>query len=302
MVRILGVDSNTPTIPLLTPDTIANGQRVTSVGFGMTVHPDPGVDAGNNTAKNKISGTIDRLTATQVEVKYDNNGDICHGDSGGPVIATVNGKDVVIAVHSYVTGACYGDGYSVRASSQVAFYDTIINQAAPAPSCDVCKKTVVSGTNACASNRAACNADADCGGLIQCLNRCARVASGVPAGQDAGTADCQKGCTAQFPYGVGPYNHLVSYCSCNECDSQCSGDTSCAAVPKCGVKYADATCNSCMESGCCAENAACGPDGHCSFCLKNPTAPECATNALFQAVKSCRANSCGSACTPLPNP
>jgi hypothetical protein len=302
MVRIFGVDANTPVIPLMTQDNLAVGQRVTSVGFGMTVHPDPGVDAGNNTAKNKIDGTIDHISGTQVQVRYDNNGDICHGDSGGPVIVNVSGKDYVAAVHSFVTGACYGDGYSVRASSQAAFYNSIISQAAPAPSCDTCRKNAVSGTQVCATERAQCSGDADCGGLLQCLNHCAQVASGVPAGQDAGTADCQNNCVTQFPYGRGPYNHLVAFCSCNECESQCSGDSSCASVPKCGVKYADTTCNSCMEGSCCAQNAACGPDGHCAFCLKNPTAPECATNQLFQAVKACRTNSCGSSCTPLPNP
>lgn len=296
-VRILGVDANTPTLPVLAPDQMVAGQtRVTSVGFGQVIRPGVATDAGMNEAKNKIDGTVARLSTAQMAVQYDNGGDICHGDSGGPVIVNQGGKDYVAGVHSFVTGNCVGAGYSVRASSQIAWYNTIIDAAPPATTCDSCRKTSLSGEQTCAKKRSECLGDADCGGLARCLNKCASAAASAAPGTDAGTADCQKACVAQFPYGTGPYQNLVGYCSCNECESACAGDTACAAVPKCGVKFADATCNSCMESACCAEEAACGSDGHCAFCLKNPTADECTTNAKFQAVKSCKATSCATEC------
>lgn len=293
MVRILGVDANTPVVPILSPDQMQQGRtRVTSVGFGQVVRPDSHVDAGQNTAKNRIDGTVSRLTAQQMGVTYDNNGDICHGDSGGPVLTTVNGKEYVAGVHSFVTGPCVGAGYSVRASSQVAFYNSVINEAPPAQTCQTCRQTSLSGTQTCALERNNCLADEQCGGLAKCVSKC----SSTSAGDAGAAADCQKACVAQFPYGVGPYQKQVAFCSCNECAAACAGDTQCAAVPKCGMKFADATCNSCMEGACCAEEAACGADGHCSFCMKNPTAAECASNTMAEAVRSCRSTKCSAEC------
>lgn len=293
MVRILGVDADTPVVPVLGPDQMeANRTRVTSVGFGQTVRPSSPVDAGMNTAKNQIGGTVTRLTAQQMGVTYDNNGDICHGDSGGPVLTTVSGKEYVAGVHSFVTGPCVGQGYSVRASSQVDFYNSVIAKAAPAETCELCRKRSLSGTQVCAVERGTCMNDEQCGGLAKCLSHCSSQAG------DAGV-DCQHACVAQFPYGTAPYQKLVAYCSCNECESACAGDTQCAAVPKCGIKFADASCNSCMESACCAEESACSGDGHCGFCMKNPNfvgAAECVNNAQFQAVRSCRATKCTTEC------
>ena len=293
MVRILGVDETTPVVPILSPDQMRQNQtRVVSVGFGQTQRPGSSVDAGTNTAKNRIDGTVTRLTAQQMGVTYDHNGDICHGDSGGPVLTVVNGKEYVAGVHSFVTGPCVGQGYSVRASAQVAFYDSVINAPAPAETCELCRKKSVSGTQTCAVARGQCMADEQCGGLSKCLSRCSST-----SGADAGAAaDCQKACVAEFPYGVGPYQSLVSFCSCNACEAACSGDAQCAGAPKCGMKFADATCNGCMEGGCCAEESACAADGHCAFCMKNPTAAECEGNALLDAVRSCRAGHCATAC------
>ncbi|MFO0740274.1 MAG: S1 family peptidase [Labilithrix sp.] len=293
MVRILGVDATTPVVPVLSPDQMSQNQtRVTSVGFGQTTRPNSHVDAGMNTAKNRISGTVTRLTSQQMGVTYDNHGDICHGDSGGPVLTVVNGQEYVAGVHSFVTGDCVGQGYSVRASAQIAFYRSIINAPAPAETCELCRKKSLSGTQTCAVARGKCLDDEQCGGLAKCLGRCSSTTGG-----DAGaSADCQKACVAQFPYGVGPYQSQIAFCSCNECDSACSGDTQCAAAPRCGMKFADATCNGCMEGGCCAEESACASDGHCSFCMKNPGAAECASNAMLDAVRSCRATKCATEC------
>jgi hypothetical protein len=62
------------------------------------------------------------------------------------------------------------------------------------------------------------------------------------------------------------------------------------------MKFADATCNGCMEGSCCAEEAACAADGHCAFCMTNPTAAECASNPMLDAVRSCRSSKCSTEC------
>lgn len=313
MVRVTGVDATTPTMPYAKPDgLVLNQTRVTSVGFGQTIRP--GIDAGSaddGTIKNKIDGTVTKLSEAQVAVTYDDEGDICHGDSGGPVIAKVNGKDAVVAVHSFVTGACEGAGYSVRASFHDGFIKSILAEDAPAPSCGLCKQTVGSGTGVCAQARDTCTDDAQCDGLRTCLAKCTQD------GGDAGASStCKTACSTQFPFGAAPYNTLLVFCACNACDDACSGDTTCAALPKCGMTLtpppastpsaapvatdsaAAARCNSCGESACCSEMSACGQDGHCYRCTKNPETPGCDTNELYQRLNSCRSTSCATQCAP----
>ena len=299
MIRVIGVDANTPVVPMLSPDNLVQGQtRVTSVGWGMTIRPDVQTDAGPNMLKNRIDGTVASLSATAVGVRYDNNGDICHGDSGGPVLVTVGGKEYVAAVHSYVYEPCVGVGYSVRASAHKAFFQGIMSKPAPAPSCDLCKKTATSGANACGEARRACYNDAQCNGLRTCLSAC------VTAGGDAGASDdCKKQCGVQFPFGAAKYNHSLVYCACNACETQCAGDTTCAAVPECGMVMqatsgdaGPSACNTCMNGGCCAEQDACGRDGHCYRCTRNPETAGCDTDALYKRLTTCKAARCSGQC------
>lgn len=308
MVRVTGVDATTPTLPYAKADgLVVNQTRVTSVGFGQTIRP--GIDAGiadDGTIKNKIDGTVTKLTDAQVAVTYDDQGDICHGDSGGPVIATVNGKDAVVAVHSFVTGACEGAGYSVRASFHDSFIASIVAEDAPAASCGLCKQTVGSGNGVCAQARDKCTDDAQCDGLRTCLAKC------TTDGGDAGaSSNCKSACSTQFPFGAAPYNTLLVYCACNACDDACSTDTTCAALPKCGMTLtapptststsaatASASCNACGESACCSEMSACAADGHCYRCTKNPETQGCDTNELYQRLNSCRSTSCVTQCAP----
>lgn len=298
MVRVLGVGASTPVVPMLSPDNLVKGQtRVTSVGFGQTIRPNVVTDAGSNYLKNRIDGTVATLSTTEVGVRYDNSGDICHGDSGGPVLTVVGGKEYVAAVHSYVTGPCVGVGYSVRASAHTSFYQTVMSKPAPAASCEICKKTAASGTNACGEARRACYGDAQCNGLRLCLSAC------TAAGGDAGASDdCKKDCSVQFPFGAAMYNHSLVYCACNTCETECAGDTSCAALPQCGMSMRAASeptaeaCNSCMNGGCCAEQEACGKDGHCYRCTRNPETPGCDTDPLYKRLNTCQASRCSTQC------
>ncbi|MBX3230492.1 MAG: trypsin-like serine protease [Labilithrix sp.] len=304
MIRVLGVDRTTPVVPILVPDGLRQGQRVTSVGFGRTVRPNVVTDAAANTAKNRIDGSIATLTNTEVGVRYDNNGDICQGDSGGPVLAVVNGKEYAVAVHSYVTGACVGIGYSVRAATYRTFFQGIIDQPAPEQTCEVCRKTVGSGTQVCGEARRACLADEQCNGLRLCLSKCSAQATDAGLLPDAGPIDeCRKACSVEFPFGAAPYNTQLSFCSCNACESACAGDTACAAVPACGMTLVAAgttptadTCNTCMNGGCCAEQEACGKDGHCYRCARTPETPGCDDDVLYQRLMACKAASCSGEC------
>lgn len=48
---------------------------------------------------------------------------MCNGDSGGPVLATINGEDVIIGVNSYGFIQCLGTGSSTRVDAYLDFID-----------------------------------------------------------------------------------------------------------------------------------------------------------------------------------
>ena len=298
VVRVLGGSSRTPILPWTTNDGLVEGSsRVTSVGFGRTVRPNmPLPDSGPNTEKNKIDGTVARLGQAQVGVRYDNNGDICQGDSGGPVLAMIGGRETVVAVHSFVTGPCVGVGWSVRASAHAAFINSILDAAAPEETCEQCRKGISAGDQTCADARRKCFDDAQCNGLRLCLGNCSAIVT--DAGGDAGAGDeCRKQCNVDFPFGAGPYNQQVVFCSCRECGATCGTDPKCEGLPKCGMKVSNPTCNSCLEGSCCAQTAACAADGHCFRCRLSPDTTEgCDTDPLYQAVKTCRETNCAADC------
>lgn len=93
----------------------------------------------------------------------------------------------------------------------------------------------------------ACYEDAQCTGLLQCLQGC-----GGPA--------CKQGCLSNFPGGIATAT-LLGDCSATLCDGTCPG----------GQKLDD--CQKCRWTQCGDETAT---------CLANP---EC--NALVQCVKDC---------------
>jgi secreted trypsin-like serine protease len=51
---------------------------------------------------------------------------MCSGDSGGPVLATVNGESVIVGVNSFGFIQCMGTGSSTRVDSYLSFVDQYV--------------------------------------------------------------------------------------------------------------------------------------------------------------------------------
>lgn len=51
---------------------------------------------------------------------------MCSGDSGGPVLATIDGKETIIGVNSYGFVQCLGTGSSTRVDSYLSFIDQYV--------------------------------------------------------------------------------------------------------------------------------------------------------------------------------
>jgi hypothetical protein len=285
VVRAAGADDDTPVIPLVTEasDGLAAGSAVTSVGFGRT-SLDPPYD---NTRRNSVDKLLDSVSDTQVAYDMSTSG-ICNGDSGGPVLAASGGTERVVAVHSFVEGMvedgggvrCDGLGVSGRVIAAGAFFAAQLAKPPPSPSCAFCQAQALSGTAACASMSSECLADHDCGGFNGCLL------------EQRSLDDCRK----DFPLGEGPFRAAAG-CACTRaCADACSGDASCAALPRCGFAYPSPSCADCVEHACCAESSACAGDGACFACVAGGDAdPECGTLPLRQSLASCVA-SCRDAC------
>ncbi|MDB4944405.1 MAG: hypothetical protein JWP97_3939 [Labilithrix sp.] len=280
MVRILGVDASTPTIPLATaPDGLASGSPVVSVGYGRTTLIASG-DTDTNTQRRNVSKTLNTVTTSSIGYDMSTKG-ICQGDSGGPVLVTSGGVEKVAGVHSYVEGDCDGEGYSGRVTYASSFINGQLAAAAPKRDCNVCTKIVSSGAGTCAQLTADCLADTQCAGLNSCLSK--------------GTARAT--CLKQFPKGEGPFQN-ASNCACNQgCKAECGSTSACKNVPKCGFDLPAGDCATCSEGACCDATAACAADGECFVCLKNGDAdPGCATNTLRKAMATCVASKCNAQC------
>jgi MYXO-CTERM domain-containing protein len=277
VIRIGGVDESTPVIPLATdPDNLVRGMDVTSVGFGMTAESD------FNTTRQSVTKPLNEVTANLLGYEQATSG-ICFGDSGGPVIAGSGGSERVVGIHSFGTSAlCVGQGYSARVTSGLDFFEQQLNKV-PEPSCALCEKIAKGGAGKCARLIESCLNDAECSGYYKC------IADGKKEAAE---------CFAEFPISEGPFLAGTS-CVCHEaCADVCAGDSSCAAVPKCGDKLDEAdACSTCIESSCCEELRDCTADGRCHLCLKRDDSfGSCKRNTPRQALATCAANKCSREC------
>ena len=232
IVRVLGVDASTPVIPLIAAaDSVGTGSAVLSVGFGRTVPPEIPTDAGVNTKKNRIDGSITRVSQSIFTVGYP-GGSTCVGDSGGPLIAVKDGHEVVVGVQStaqVIDGIeCQGTAGHVDVKRSSAFFASVFALPAPAPGCDVCRKLATSGSASCGASKRSCAADSACEAVRSCISDCTTYVG--DAGLDGGVAGCMASCRAAYASGVAAYDEKIASCPCRVCADTCAGDAVCTSV------------------------------------------------------------------------
>jgi hypothetical protein len=302
MVRIAGVDATTPVLPAATStDGLAIGRTVLSVGYGRTTPADV-ANPESNTVRRAISKPIADLNAAQIvysQAPANNPSGICSGDSGGPVVATVNGAERVVGVHSFVSNDCRTAGYSGRVTSELAWLNARLSDPLPAlNSCAACKANATSGNGKCAARFEACINNVDCGGLYKCVIGCPN-------------AICQRDCYTKYPLGTGPLiAALGDTCPCvDACAAQCATDPTCRDASACGYAVNANSCGRCQAQKCCAETAAAAADGAAYQCLESlGRGAGCQANALYTGIQKCEAAKCPTECgvaapvDPAPEP
>lgn len=288
MIRMIGASAQTPVIPITdAADQLTIGTTLTSVGYGRTTPAS--ASGGDNSVRKNIRLAIRELSTTHVGYQY-TNGNICQGDSGGPALRGTGTTERVVGVHSYVTGDCTQQAYSVRISqaSNYQFIQAQLAKAVPGDSCDLCTRSENSGDNRCAAKQSECYADKDCAGYADCRGKCS-------------TAACQLACDDKFPRALAKFN-AAAYCFCEaaSCKTLCTSE--CRGAPQCGITLPRDACGTCSATGCCDAVAACAADTDCYLCLKNGASADasCATNRLRKTVADCAATKCKTECAADP--
>jgi hypothetical protein len=97
-------------------DSSLQGSSVTIVGYGFN----NGFARTGGGVKRIASTTLDGWNDQLVQTGNGSTG-ICYGDSGGPVIATMNGVDTIIGVNSFGALFCVDQANSTRPDTNLDF-------------------------------------------------------------------------------------------------------------------------------------------------------------------------------------
>lgn len=290
--------ANMATIPPLTAadDMMVPGTMLDLVGYGTILN------MANNSKRLHIQVPIMEI-GPQLIAFSGKPGGTCEGDSGGPAIVTVGGKEYVAGVTSYGVMGCNGAGVDDRVSLVTeCFINAYIAGTTVAPDCGAvpsiyppetagcssCVTKSVAAGGACAPAQQACMGSTECGDYSTCIGVCGETDSA-----------CYKQCATLYPTGatqLGAADDCICFQACPaECVVECNG-------PKgtCGFTPTDASCKTCLETSCCAEASACYGDPTCQMCQDATMPVGCDSNALSNAYNTCMAKSCAGPCMITP--
>jgi hypothetical protein len=138
------------------------------------------------------------------------------------------------------------------------------------PTCDACLDT------SCCGDANACLGDADCIALLECAEPCRDNA-------------CVSACEAAHPSGTAKITAL-STCAGTACGAACGGPPSGPGGPggpapapgSCGLTSGEATCDTCLDTSCCAQTTTCIGDADCV--------------AVIRCYDACSDSACAAAC------
>jgi secreted trypsin-like serine protease len=107
-------------------DSGFDGKPVRLVGYGL----DNGTAQTGAGIKRTTTTALTDHTALLLHFG-DGTHETCNGDSGGPALMTVGGKETIVGLTSYGDVACAMGGYDTRVDSMTAWIDGYVQQADP---------------------------------------------------------------------------------------------------------------------------------------------------------------------------
>jgi hypothetical protein len=209
LLRIVGVDEATPVVPIVgeTATPVAVGDDVLAVGFGMT---DPNDQIAQNTKRHSLAMKVVLSRPDQVSATA--TGNLCSGDSGGPVLWDTGNGERVAAVTSTTDPGC------VLVANSTPVWPAFTDELAPfmeedvPESCDRCTSTLTYGHGQCADISRRCDEEPQCRVARRCLSRC------------EGNEACQIDCVAEEGAGIDLLLERY-HCFCDPCAAVCTGTT-----------------------------------------------------------------------------
>jgi hypothetical protein len=153
-------------------------------------------------------------------------------------------------------------------------------------------------TTSCCSEGSTCGANSACQAIYNCVKGCS-------------TDACAQTCLTNNPNGVNDFDAFTT-CVENDCNTLCGGNSTGgdAAVTCGGFMFTTAACQTCFDSGCCAQGNACAANSECmaldacvkacastdNTCFNNCNSAHPNGTTDLNAVGSCLSGPCGSAC------
>lgn len=308
IVRIAGVDADTPSIPLVRgEDNLEAGMSVTSVGFGRTTGKAPDAGAPANSVRHAIVKKVEGVEPRLIRFDMSTDG-FCFGDSGGPVLSGTTAAPQIVGIHSFVAqpqgeqGSCVGDGFSGRVTAAGSFFSEQMARPLPQDQCLLCRTQASSNDGKCAVARRVCLADEDCAEHYFC--------------RAEGKTEAE--CKAEFPKGEAQAVAALGCVCADACVAECGETSTCRAdlAPppsgeseeggECSVTLAPGACNTCVATSCCEEVRACADDPKCQACTLAASAGAvgstatdsgaCLANPLRNKLGACAVTKCANEC------
>jgi MYXO-CTERM domain-containing protein len=258
MIRVTGVDGNTPVVPAASDDNIDEGDDLVFAGYGQI---NQGGGLGDSSGRRFATNTVDFLDGLQIFYSQSytvGNGGVCFGDSGGPTFGSENGPLEVVGVNRAVTSD-FCDDFGISARVQAVFGSFIAPFMGEDPGpleCDPCVDIAINTKGgACRSYVDTCFATPDCANLNDCLIECGSSVS------------CQNGCVDQYQDGLDEFNAIFDCAYCEACAAECADDQDFCDDPSCdGNGDGDGDGDEASGEGS-------GEDGGCSVGLAGASAP-----------------------------
>jgi secreted trypsin-like serine protease len=109
--------------PDVLPAAINSARLAMPLGLLIVGYGETRLNRDDRGTKRMARNTLDKLTINKLQ--FNGEGSVCHGDSGGPSFAVIDGELLVVGVHSVVSNPCGSFGVDVR----VDFYLDWLKQA-----------------------------------------------------------------------------------------------------------------------------------------------------------------------------
>ena len=109
----------------LSPDMVGGPVRV--IGYGVTGADEP----DSSGTRRSVNTILVHYTSYTLDAGDPGHGS-CSGDSGGPTLITIDGREVIIGVTSFGSGTCTGAGsYMSRIDTEIAFVNDFVAEIDP---------------------------------------------------------------------------------------------------------------------------------------------------------------------------